>query len=766
MKIVYFARLTACATAIAISTAAFAADSDDASDAKSEIIVTAHKQSESIENAPSTKMTVTANDIAEKINAVSAEDTIKYLPSLVVRKRHIGDNFAPIATRTSGLGASARSLIYADGVLLSALIANNNGNGSPRWAMVSPSEIEKIDVLYGPYSAAYSGNSIGSVVNITTKMPDHLQASFSAITNIQQSSIYASKETLPTTQLSGNIGGRLGPLSLSASATRTVSNGQPLSFVTATRPAAQSTTGAPTTGAFDDLNKTGAAIIVLGAGGIEHHLQDNLKLKATLDISDTIRLTYVIGLFQDASQSTAQSYLSNAITGAPVWSGAVNIKGYSYSIAANAFASSVYKRDAQHLSHSISLSGEGDRLDWQLIGTSYDYAHDIQRTPTGAMPTGFTGGAGQSVRLDGTGWRTLDGKLSWHIGNVDSNIISLGGHYDRYTINSNRYVMTDWTGSSEGALNQASFGRTETKALWAQDAIQIKHDILLTLGGRFESWRAYEGSNFSSLPTLNVNQPERKADGFSPKATLEWNITNAWAAKFSFGKAYRFPTVGELYQAITTGTTLTVPNPDLKPEQALSQELSIVRKDEKGSVRLSFFNESIKDALISQSAPLVAGSTTLYNYVQNVDLTRVRGIEAVLDRHDILPHIDISTSVTYADSQTRKDTAFPAAIGKLLPSVPRWKANAVITWRPDPMMAFTAAARYASRNYANLDNSDIIGNTYQGFDKYFVVDLRANFKVNDKFDFAVGVDNVNNDKYFLFHPFPQRSITAQVNVKI
>ena len=65
------------------------------------------------------------------INVRNAEDALRYLPSLLVRKRHIGDTQAPIATRTSGVGASARSLIYADGVLLSALIGNNNTFASP-----------------------------------------------------------------------------------------------------------------------------------------------------------------------------------------------------------------------------------------------------------------------------------------------------------------------------------------------------------------------------------------------------------------------------------------------------------------------------------------------------------------------------------------------------------------------------------------------------------------------------------------------------------
>ena len=140
-------------------------------------------------------------------------------------------------------------------------------------------------------------------------------------------------------------------------------------------------------------------------------------------------------------------------------------------------------------------------------------------------------------------------------------------------------------------------------------------------------------------------------------------------------------------------------------------------------------------------------------------------MEVALERRDLLPRIDLAASVTYADAITSKNTAFPAAVGHLLPSVPHWKANAVINWRASDTVTLTTAARYASRNYATLDNSDIVGNTYQGFYKYFVVDARAQFRVNEHFEFAVGVDNLNNNRYFLFHPFPQRSVTAELRWK-
>lgn len=59
-----------------------------------------------------------------------------------------------------------------------------------------------------------------------------------------------------------------------------------------------------------------------------------------------------------------------------------------------------------------------------------------------------------------------------------------------------------------------------------------------------------------------------------------------------------------------------------------------------------------------------------------------------------------------------------------------------------------------------------MGQTYQGLYKYFVLDARVVYKVSDHIELAVGADNLNNNKYFLFHPFPQRNVTAQVNWKL
>ena len=127
---------------------------------------------------PTTIEGITRTQMEQTINATDSEDVLKYFPSLLVRKRYIGDyNHAILSSRASGTGNSARSAVYADGILLSNFLGNGVGGLSfvPRWGLVTPEEIERVDVMYGPFSAAYPGNSVGAVVDYVTRMPSRFE---------------------------------------------------------------------------------------------------------------------------------------------------------------------------------------------------------------------------------------------------------------------------------------------------------------------------------------------------------------------------------------------------------------------------------------------------------------------------------------------------------------------------------------------------------------------------------------------------------------
>ena len=45
-----------------------------------------------------------------------------------------------------------------------------------RWAMVTPEVIDRVDVLYGPFSAAYPGNAVSAVADFVTRQPQRFEA--------------------------------------------------------------------------------------------------------------------------------------------------------------------------------------------------------------------------------------------------------------------------------------------------------------------------------------------------------------------------------------------------------------------------------------------------------------------------------------------------------------------------------------------------------------------------------------------------------------
>ena len=479
---------------------------------EADIVVTGQKST-----GPATVESVDAERLEEMTAVITPEDSLRYLPSLFVRKRHVGDTQSPLATRTSGVGASARSLIYADGLLLSALIGNNNSSASPRWGMVSPEEIERVDVLYGPFSAAYPGNSIGAVVNITTRLPSKSKGSVSASTSVQSFEQYGTNGIFPARQAGVTLGGLEGAFAWFVGASHVDSKSQPLAYATVARPANPGAAGTPATGAFPDVNRAGAPIFVLGAAGLEDHKQDNLKLKLAWEVRPGLKLTYRGGLFLNDTEAVARTYLSGGL-----FAGTLNVGGRTVNVPASAFGSNVYRQDERHWMHGLTAEGQAAGLVWRVVASLYDFDTHEQRLPSGALPAAASGGPGSIVRLDGTGWRTLD--LELRRGGLRG-----GVHFDGFRLDSRRFATADWRSGAPGALNQLAQGRTRTLALWAEDAFDLTGKVRLILGARYEGWRAYGGRNFSLAPALDLARPERSADGISPKASLRWLPARGWS---------------------------------------------------------------------------------------------------------------------------------------------------------------------------------------------------------------------------------------------
>ncbi|MDR1941154.1 MAG: TonB-dependent receptor [Endomicrobium sp.] len=125
-----------------------------------EITVTATKTQRTLREIPMTVNVITAQDI-EKNPASSVSELLERLPGITLE-----DNGAAGLLKVRIRGeSSARTLIIIDGVRQNDHAPTTGGLP----ILISPSDIERIEVIKGPSSVLYGSDALGGVVKIITK---------------------------------------------------------------------------------------------------------------------------------------------------------------------------------------------------------------------------------------------------------------------------------------------------------------------------------------------------------------------------------------------------------------------------------------------------------------------------------------------------------------------------------------------------------------------------------------------------------------------
>lgn len=746
---------------------------DAAAVAADEVEVTAAAIDSRIIKHPATVETYSREQIRETINATTTAQTLKYLPSIQVRERYIGDRNGIIASRTIGTLSSAQSMVYADGVLLSNLLGNSFAF-PPRWGVVSPEEIESISMMYGPFSALYAGNSFGGVMSIHTRMPEKFESHASAQVFRQNFELYGTDESYDGKHATASVGDKAGDFAFWLGVDRLENEGQPMSFSTSALSTTAPGASPVVTGAFRDKSETNADRVIFGANSIDDTEQTNIKFKSTYDITSTIKAAYTLAVWDLDSRTDVQSYIKDA-SGATVYNGRVSFNGASYDVSGMNPA----EAEALHIMHALDVkSNTRGFLDWEFTLSDYDYRKDKNSSANASSSGSVTAGnpfitrTGRVTDLQGTGWTVFDARAALRPQNHQ---IDVGYHIDNYDLRSTTHNTADWSVGSKGTLNTSARGETRTQALYAQDKWQIDPAWALTLGGRAEHWEADNGRNQTTISGVlqTANYADKSETRFSPKLSLSFEPQPAWGFRAALGQAYRFPTVSELFQPLQNGAVsrFVQSNPDLKPEEVVAGELTAERRFANGLIRASLFHENKYDALISQTLangsaiPFDTGTCTRAagcSFVQNVDHIRTRGMELATQWQDVpVQGLDLQASVTLTEAEILRNEAAPATEGNKPPRIPRSMVKAVATYHQGGNITYSLAARYSGRQYNALDNSDTNPDTFGGASRIFVVDARATYNFANRWTAALGIDNLNNYKAYVFHPYPQRTAYLQ-----
>ncbi len=705
-----------------------------------------------------TSPSITITDIeVEGINATTVEDFIKYEPGLVVRRRYIGDPNGTLGIRGANMFQTARALVYADGLPLHYLLQTQY-NGSPRWSLVAPDETQAVEVVYGPFSAEYSGNAMGGVVNIDTRLPTEREFHIEAGVFAQDFDHLGTDESYIGHREFLSIGDKFDDLSVYLFHNHLENESQPMTF-RFDSPSTPTGSETPVTGAIPGLDNTGGSIINYADSGSEQVTTDLTKLKLGYEMGDWLA-RFTLAAETRKRETDPSNYLLDN-NGDPFWSGEALYGGNAFTVRSSNFA--VSENERQTVLVGAGLEGPLGASDW-LLEADFSY-FDILKDETFSSsknpddPTYTT--AGRVREYDDTGWTTLDLKARTDrlLGRSDMNLVT-GYHYDKYSLEINDYNSDNYINGVKTSRRSTTGGKTSTQAIFGQWGWDFTPQWDLALGARYERWRMLDGFYYTYSNNELNDFDDRTETGFSPKFSLGFTPEGPWKFRYSLAKAYRFPIVEELFQNEEKTDGTTIADADLKPEVGIHHNLMVEMEIPHGFLRMNIFHETVDDTIFNQTD--VATNVRTFLPVDEVTTT---GVEFIAQQERVFDSpLDLRFNLNYTDSEITNNSADPSVEGNDFPRMPHWRANMLATYNINQQWDTSAGVRYASDSYGSLDNSDDEDEVFGAQDSYLFLDLKANFRPTPESRIGIGVDNVTDETAFVHHPWPQRTYYVEASI--
>lgn len=706
--------------------------------------------------------TITAEELTYT-NVTTSEDAIAYEPGLVVRRRFIGDANGVIGLRGSNEFQGSRSMVFVDGMPVHYHL-QTRWNGSPRWSLVSPGEIAEAQVIYGPFSAEYSGNAMGGVVKFKTKTPTKSRTRIETQLFSQDYDVLATEDNFNGGRLFVSNENRIGDLSYFFSYNRLDNNGQPQNqfFTTASEgeaPIAES-------GFIHGIDSVGDPVVYYGDSGAEQTETDLFRLKLGYELGALQLRASVAYEQRERGQQAPNNYLIDQ-NGNPIW-GNFSLPGeVGVSYGTSSFGSSAFQQRSQQRDSLLLGLGVSSQLSesWELDAfySRFDILDDVEiRNGANSQDPNF--GAtnerfgGRITEIDNTGWDIFDLKIGTQslAGNPNARL-SLGVHYDGYELQVNPYRFNSVSGE-RGSSRGVSGGEASTAAVFAQLGYSLNEVWDIAFGLRYEDWTSSD--SFSS----EVSVGKRSESGFSPKFSLARFFGDEVTVRYSAARALRFPIVEELFRNESSGARVFDANANLKPEDGTHHNLSWERQLANGLVKINLFYEEVNETIFNFTANAANGQSI--STALPVDEVTTKGAEFIYNTQALFDgHFDLRFNATFVDASISENRLNPRLVGRQFPRIPKSRVNVLLTYHVSEAVNISSGARYSSNSFNQLDNSDTASNVFGARDDYLFINLKANWQVAEGLSLGAGVDNLFNDEAYVAHPWPARTIFANASLE-
>ncbi len=370
--------------------------------------------------------------------------------------------------------------------------------------------------------------------------------------------------------------------------------------------------------------------------------------------------------------------------------------------------------------------GGNDSLSVRLYGDVETYHQTYSsvatlrnsETPTSTqhVPEQVVGGGAQ--------WTHLLGKSQTLVGGMDLNEV-IGSSVD-----------TLFSGPNQGRIG----GGRQRNLGWFGEDIFHRSNWTVILAVRLDDWSNFAGKfvtiPVSGTPTVTL-YPDRSDLALSPRLSVLRALNQHVSVTGSVYRAFRAPTLNELYRVFRVGNVTTFNNPALKAERLTGAEagMNVTGWDKRLDVRGTFFWSDIVDPVenvtINQTQAMK----------ENLGRTRSRGVE--LDGFvRVTRGIQITASYAYTGATVVSYANSPVVdlAGLNVPQVPRnaftWEAR---YWRPSRLF-LSVQGRFNGRVY-NDDQNQYPLNSFYTMNLEVGRDLKRNTEI-----FAA-IENLTNQRY-------------------
>jgi outer membrane receptor protein involved in Fe transport len=287
-------------------------------------------------------------------------------------------------------------------------------------------------------------------------------------------------------------------------------------------------------------------------------------------------------------------------------------------------------------------------------------------------------------------------------------------------------------------------GRERTFGLFAEEIFRLTSRLTLTGGLRFDGWHNYRALSVSRALRQNATAAanrfaDRNETAFSPQLSALYRVNNLVSLNATAYRAFRQPTLNELYRSFRIGDVLTLANERLSAERLTGGEVGTNltphggRLNIRGTLFWTEINRPVANVTLNDTPTLITRQR------QNLGRTRSRGIE-IESEGRLGEHWMISGGYLFADATVLKFPANTALEGLRIPQVARHQLTFQLRYNNPALFNFGLQARASSAQFDDDQNRFRLG-------RYFTLDALASRRITRNLDLFLAVENLLNQRY-------------------